>query len=456
MSFLLMLGLLCQGTAPADSPAFVAKLVSPRSAEREAAEARVEELGEAAIPALVKATESSDLELRHRAAFFLDKIEGSRLARPTVVALDFRSKSIKEITESIGAAAGVTIVLEPDGDVRFRSKTITLQDAQPVPLWTAIDRLCGEAALRLEPPVPPWIRQRQMAALGNPGGLRRRVSTGNELTLRILDSPGLSPTSDSGAFRIGLAGLVLDRTRTFVRSQQNPTQPDTTTIFTIAVQVRAEPRLTIAAVEEPRLLEAIDDRGQSLLGPMTNPINHRVPRGMDEFSRNQPLVFSLKYPDEPGKRISRLRGSVRVQVVGRRDDPIIVPLAEADGKTFSSSSASLTVQSSRPGGVGRETALDFSLEGTDVARPAMNAFDVRAGLRPPPSAWGQIEFLDAKGRTCFIADLGGNNAGFGVANQRKISFITQDPAGPPVEARYYGALWAGVEVPFEFRDIPMP
>src|SRR4051794_39010444 len=134
----------------------VAKLVSPRAAERSAAEQAIAALGDAALPALNEAMESSNLELRHRAAALLDAREGARLVRPTMVTLNFDARTVGDIAAAIGREAGVSLLIEPEDGPRVRERPITLRAPGPVPLWDAIDRLGRAAALRLDANTAPW------------------------------------------------------------------------------------------------------------------------------------------------------------------------------------------------------------------------------------------------------------------------------------------------------------
>ena len=460
MVYSLLLALLAM-IAPDDAREAVAKLISPRSAEREAAQQTLEALGDAAYPALAAAADSSDLELRQKVASLLDAIEGRRLARPTMVALNFVDRPLSQVAQAISRSAGVTILVEPEGDARARTKTITLKAESPVPLWDAVDRLASAGGLRLEAGTNLAFRQQQMFAM-NRMPQRRRVMAGNELVLRFDDGENpTAPAFDAGALRVTIGSLVLNRSRTFVRTPESAGQPEATAVFMVGLQVRAEPRLTIAAVDDPRLIEARDERGQSLLaGPAAaaGPPNPRPGRGFEPFPRNQPIMFVLKLPDQPGQKIARLRGSFRALVVGRRGEPLTIPLEGAEGKTFSAASSSVLVHTVRTAPDGRETTIEFTLDplGGGTGQPIFNPLDPRSGLRPPPVARGQVEFFDAKGQLCHTVDLATVGMGFGSGGRTTIMIQPPPGTGPPTSARYYAATWAAVDVNFDFRDVPMP
>ncbi|MDB5351707.1 MAG: hypothetical protein JWN86_2954 [Planctomycetota bacterium] len=458
MPIALMICLATLAWAAADAENAVARLSSSKAAERATALAEIERLGEAALPALAVAANSRDLMLRAQAAALMDSIEGRRLIRPTLVALDFRDLPLASAVDSISQRSGMTLVLDPENDPRWKTKSVTIQAPQPVPLWDALDRLAKAGGLRLDPPANPWMRQRQV--FFNAQGQRRRLSSGNELIFRPDDGAVPAPTSDSGAFRVSIVGIRLNRNRSFIRTLETIGQPAATSQFTAQFMVRSEPRLTLASLDQPRLDEAVDDLGQSLLSSEPSPVVVNLNRGFDEnLMRVTPIILSLKYPESPGRTITRLRGSVRALVVGRRPDPLVFPLAGSIGKTFGAEGISIQLHQIRQAQDGRETSVELTLNmpGGLGMNPGMhNLSDPRSVLRPPPSARGQIDFLDTKGRLCQTIDLG--LVGMGYASSGRTSLTIQPPegVGPPVEARYFAATWASILVPFEFHNIPMP
>jgi len=451
----LLLAALLGSLAPDDAREAVAKLVSPRSAERDAAERAIEAMGDLALPALAEASDSPNLELRHRAAAITDALDGRRLARPTMVKLDYASRPPSEVASGIGREAGVTILIANDAPPRPREGLITLRADAPVTLWEAIERLSKASTLRLDPPLPPGFPQRAM--LNNPGR-RRRGPTMHDWILRPDDGSPAAPTSDSGAFRVSIVSLILNRNRSFVRTPDPGGTPPSSSYFQVGLSVRAEPRLAIASLEPPVVTEARDDQGRSLLPsaapPSSGPPLARVPFG--EAPGSMPVSISLALPDEPGLAIASLKGTVRALVVGRRNESVAIPLGAAAGKTFSIGSDSLTIHAVRPAPDGRDITLEFTLDnagGNAALQPMMNPQDPRGGLRAPPMAKGQIEFYDARGRLCQRVDLGSMAMSFG---RQTITVQPAEGTGPPTEARYFGAAWAAIDIPFQFRDVPMP
>ena len=469
---LLLVLMAIDGAGDAGAEAIVGRLVAPRAAERAEAERALLRLGDDVLPALAKAAGTADLELRAKVAALRDAIEAARLTRPTLVALDLIDVSPRQAASAIGEKAGVVILIEPEGGGpmarppgdRPATRPFSLREPGPIPLWAALDRWAEQSGLRLDPAMNSAIMQR-MPPIADARG-RRRVLTGRELVYRRKDDSPEAPASDFGPLRTTIVGLRLDRKRDFSRNVDAPNLPEASATFTVTLSTRAEPKLSLVAADEARLDEAIDDRGQSLLSPIQAPPPPANPYLLNPSAREQggtaPIVLALRPPEDPGVTIARLSGTYRAMVVGRTGESVAIPLAASIGKTFAVGTSSLTIHKFAPLPGGRDALFEYTA--TDGPAPGQapqyfNPNDPRAGLRPPPEARGQVEFLDAQGRTCHWLNLGaprdGMN-GFNPSGRMTVSVSPSGEAGPAVEARYHAATWSRIAVPFRFLDVPMP
>ena len=436
-----------------DTREVVGRLASARAAERAEAEAAVEALGDLAADALKEATESRDLELRHRAAEMLDRLDGRRLARPTMVPLRYEDVPLGEVVAQIGRDAGIDLTLDSSGDPRLRQRKVTLRADAPVTLWAAIDRLGEAAGLKLDPPPLPGMNRREQFMLR--GGRAGRRDSGSGWTLSPADDAPAAPRSVSGAFRVEIANLTLDRDRSFVRTAEAPVAPGVSSRFAIGLAVRSEPRVGLASIDAPVILEALDEQGRPLRAEAL-PVSGRPSPAFGDLPILVPQTVSLTLPEPPGRRIASLKGTIRALVVGRREPPVVIPMKDAQGRSFTNGQDTVTVGSIRPSPDGRSVAVEFTIASLGGEQTVQSLQDARAGLRPPPSARGQVEFLDARGRTCQTIDLGREGMGFGLGGRTAMLVQPQPGLGPPTEARYYPATWTTIEIPFAFRDVPMP
>src|SRR4051812_6127992 len=133
--------------SPARVAGLIAKLGSPRYAEREAASRALDGLGEAALEPLRAAFKSEDAEVRHRAALLADGIEqrlaNARLLAPGFVTLDFTATPLPEAVAALKRQTGLDI--QVSDAVGRRAVTVV---SKPLPAWEALELFCRRADLR--------------------------------------------------------------------------------------------------------------------------------------------------------------------------------------------------------------------------------------------------------------------------------------------------------------------
>lgn len=465
------------GEEPGD---LVRKLGAPRFSEREAAAQALKELGRDALPSLRSARDAQDPEVRARAAGLVDQIETALMVQPTLVRLDFHDAPIADVVKNLGEQAHVALTLVPENGPAWANRRVTLEESAPVPFWKAIDGLCQAAQLQVMPGV-------QMLGMGQPGRLP---------VVSLMASPyPPGPSFVHGPFRVGLTKIVQHRERNFatgfqggmggvmafngniVRPGQIPQPPNaprevrgnvpgvSSELFNLELLLTAEPRMTIAQELDRtwKLTEAVDEKGQSLLPPSgPNAIQHYA--GYNGFNpTGQPaiqLTVPLSLPPSPGQTIKRLRGTIPVMVLSRKDDPLVIPLDQR-GKTFQNSQIRIQIQDVRkePNG---HTSIELTAKLTpDDSFPPQ--FRQAAGLGAELMAFrnnvgnsqNPIEIVDAQGRAYpqwfpYSPQPGPDGT------RMSLKLMPAEGIGEPVEIRFYEMARASSEIPFELDDIPMP
>ncbi len=420
------------GQAPSDSPtALVEQLGSPRFAEREKASEALARLGAGALPALRAALDTKDPEVRARAAAVVEKTEALLLTQPTMVTLDIRDRPLTEAVGAIGDQAGIKLALTPEVSPAWQAR-VTLLETAPLPFWKALDRLCVAGNLQYN--------------LGMQGSYRSRQPI---LTLFAGRHATSGPISDLGPFRVQVTNLHFQRDVTFAAGPRPSEQ------FYVQVQVAAEPRLSVSEAGKIQVLEAVDDRGQSLLLP-DGGISTRQSAyfGMSPGPTLQMQVH-LKRPTQPGATIRKLRGTIPLAVATRKADPLVVPLIEASGKSFRNEETSLTVQKVWASPNAHQTMIEMIIRSHNAAGVATHGGMNRAGhfsIARNEMHHQQIEVIDAKGQTipCYPTSI--DPEGTRVV----LTVAPPDGVAEPTELRYYNLALAATEVPFEFADIMLP
>jgi hypothetical protein len=447
-----------------DDPAsMVAGLSAPRRAERERAARGLEELGDAARPALLKAVESSDLELRGRAAAVLDAIEGRVLARPTMVTLDYKEKPLGEVVDAISERSGLGVILEVSGDQKKAEKKVTLVGSEPVTFWDAIERLGKVGGVRVESsPNMGWNRGGMMGGpgmgMGRPmAGRAKRTFTGNEVMLVPENGPA-APGTISGRFQLAVTNIHHQRDRTLGVRTGRPPLDTVIDVFEVRLRVTPEPGLNVGRVGEVEGLEAEDDMGQSLVPHA--PAEATTPQNSPfdvHGGRTMPTAVRLRYPDRPGSMIRRLKGVVAVTVVGTKPEPVSASLVKDLDRPVQKGDVTLTIHAAR----GIPDLPPVRTVALSITRPepfgqgfgGSYGFNRTANL-VPASAQGVFEFVDAQGKVVERVPAAPFLVGDG--QHRTVRFNQAAGVAPAVEVRYFGPTWTTLPVPFEFRDLPMP
>jgi hypothetical protein len=162
------------------------------------------------------------------------------------------------------------------------------------------------------------------------------------------------------------------------------------------------------------------------------------------------LRVDLARPEPPGGRIAVLKGTIPLIVAARKSDPIDIPIASEPGRTVAGEDATLVLHGTRPSRAGRPTAIELSIRPNGGDDSPIDSGDGEPLAYRPDSTRQQIEVLDARGNVLpwFPAGIS--------YNEGEIRLTMTLPATEPTTIRYYGITRATVDVPFEFRDLPIP
>jgi hypothetical protein len=456
---LMLLGQVPEGQADPDE--LVPRLGADRYAEREAASVALEQLGRPALPALRSARGARDPEVRNRAAGLVQRIEGSLLTQPTLIRLDFERAPLAEVVRSLGQQSGFKVALYPDNVPKWKYQKVTLRQPGPVTFWKAVDLLCDAAQIQHDP------------------GLHG-IAGPREPTFALTDgSPRtLTPNFDHGPFRVSLLGVHFQRDFNFgaqgaggpggigppgglprpARLQPPPRvriNPITSTQFSAQLLVAAEPRLFISQNGPLQVVEAVDNRGNSLIASASGrPVVNRFSGHFGLMSGSAvPLHAPLHRPVAPGETIKKFRGVIPLSISSRGPDPLVVPLDHGMGKRFANADVEVTVHGIRALPNARQTVLELTVRSNERPGPAepvdSDAFgDIYRGDTPRQ----QLEIMDSRGQLVSWFPLGVDSD----TSRLTLGFMNLPSNVSLKELRYYTLTRATVNLPFEFTEIPMP
>jgi hypothetical protein len=256
--------------------------------------------------------------------------------------------------------------------------------------------------------------------------------------------------------------LGLERRREVVQARE-PSAAKATEQFAATLDVVAEPGILIDRNGPVRLQEVVDDRGRDLRpdagtpsGPVANPFSFR------SWSQEQIGVLAhklpLKLPEDRGRRIARLRGYVPITAVARTDEIFSAPLAGIQGKALGGGGVTLTV--THAGLASPTMFLEVTVRGEPVPDP--NAF--AAGPRQTTQATirlgyhldDHLRIEDADGQPYGTSASGTSPPGPDGTMHFRVNIFPGRPLKPPVRLRYFGVAAVAAEVPFDFKDLPIP
>ena len=438
--------------APSDPARLVAGLGSPRFADREAAERELGELGRTAIPALRVAETSLDPEIRVRATALLQKIEGGLLVEPTLINLDFEQVSLPSAIQAVNAQSGLRLRLTPELPQIWAERRITLHTPNPLPFWKALDAICEAGQLHYvfggqsdfdqgEPSVALYDGfAANQGMFDEHGPFRVQLASlhyQSEVHLAgdLAGAPGLFPN--------GTLPAVSPR-------HQNPA----TRQFFAQLLVGAEPRLSIAPGGPIKVTEAVDDRGQSLVVPS---MGEMIQRESGYLGVNaSPLVhlrLDLAYPTGSPQRLKKVKGLIPLVVSTRKSDPLEISLDNATDKTFRRSGVVITVGEVKLNRPDQPPTIDLTIKTTRAMGRDPLADESDGAIRSVASPQ-QLEILDATGR--MIPWFPSSSFFNGEESRLSLTLLDRGAQAVPITIRYYSVIRDRTEIPFEFRDLPMP
>jgi hypothetical protein len=447
----------------------VKRLGSDRFAEREAAAAALETMGADALPAIRTATDSKDRELRSRAESLREKIESNELTRPSMIRLAFSDRPLDEVVSDSESKWANRLAWHPATPEPARRRHVTIRETAALPFWTAVDRLCGAGGLQYIP--------------GSPDG---PGSTIPQFRMFLAPGTALCPRSDAGPLRFEITSIRHFRQINLVpnpspvgdtpsRGVPPPLLGQRREDFNIELRVLAEPRMLIARLGEAHVALACDEHGQSLLpGDKPSPQNCAV--GAIPAQACITFGLSLKHPERAGKLIKRLGMTIDVEVVARKPDRLVIPLATARGKTFRIGKTSIQVIALGTDPSGRP-ALELKLAiDEEIATRLTQALRLEH-----PNVWGQPVHPEVTGNVIQVFDQHGRQFPWTGACQADGSWVSANLSlwpggGPPIpeptgrgavppearetavptELHYFDLARAIVRAPIEFGDIPLP
>jgi len=399
---------------------------------REAAAKAIEALGPEALPALRKAKDHADLEVRRRIKEWIPKFEMEALAAPKRVNLDLKNETLEKVVAELARQTGYKLELATKGAAAQKRFSLRLAKAT---FWEALDKVCREGGVEFLP------------GHGSP----------DKFTLGFggMASPY---RAYQGAFRIRATGFhyFLSKSIEFAPFPFNVAGKRHTEKFSFDLDVAAEPRLTVLYLGEPSLIQAQDDRNRSLL-PKKEAGEDRFnaqarffhsSRVWAQFMGHElPATMNLLVPAKEARAVKVLQGSIPVYLEKEKKRTVLVEnIAKAQGKEHKSQEFTVGIDNFKQI-AGNRYRVSFSFtrdkpEGKDLGGDDDGSFGLEDSQGNPYQAQGS------------------SMSGDGRRTELQINFVppfnNAGPLGPPVRLVYIRSIPLEYNVSFEFKNLPLP
>jgi hypothetical protein len=416
----------------------IGRLGSPDRVVREEAARTLEEQGAEALPVLRAAHAlAKGPEDRERLADLIARIEARSLDRSTMVVFDVDDRPLGEAVLALATCSGFSLSLD---DPALASRRITVRASGPVPFWEAVDRLGRAGHVRHDP------GPRSDATGDNP-----RASA-----IRLVAGEPPAPTAYSGPLRIHLFATHRHRDVNFEVSAGNDHVSRRSATVTVEIQAFAEPGRFIDPNGLPRL-EAVDEHGRAISrqpaggGDQPNPSEHSWlrPGRLSLLHWHIPLGL----PDPPVRSPFKLRGVLPVVISSRRPSPLVIPLADAAGKTFHQGVSVVRIENvSNPHAKTTEFNLVLSEDASPTDRTRVS--EGREKDYIGDFLRNRIEFEDVDGHPMSWLLMGDHPVATTNGELRALTSVSG--IAPPAAVHVYRLRRLATEIPFELGDVPSP
>lgn len=398
---------------------------------REAAAKAIETRGPEALPALRKAKDHPDLEVRRRIKEWIPKFEIEALVAPKRVSLDLKNETLEKVVAELARQTGYKLELANKGASAQKRTSLRLAKAT---FWEALDKVCKEGGLELLP--------------GHGGPDKVMLGFGG------MASPY---RAYQGAFRIRATGFhySLSRQIQFARFPFNVAGKTETENFQFNFDLAAEPRVTVLYLGDPSLTEALDDQKRSLLKKQADEGRFAHARFIHSRARRPAFLMghdlfasvNMLAPTKGTRTVKVIRGTIPVYLEKEKKKTVVVEnIAKAKGKKHESQGFTVEIDQFKQL-AGNQYRISFTFsrdkqEGNDGGSGDDGTFGLEDEKGNRYEAHGSSMSSDGR-RTEAQINFGPpfNNAG---------------PLGPPVRLVHIRSIPQEYKVSFEFKDLPLP
>jgi hypothetical protein len=416
-----------QPAASSQIEALIEQLADRDYHRREAASKALATFGTDALSHLQKARSHPDPEVRRRLDELIPPLEAKLLLAPKRVSLHLKNRPIHEAIDELTRQTGYKFA-GVDHVGGKTDKLVYTFDFDNLPFWQAMDRVCDA------------------------GGFVLQQNYYGDDSLRLFrQAESYVPfVSYDGPFKVIATGFHYSRSNQFAHIIRTQPAQQNSESLQVNLTLAVEPKLPILKLGFVRLSAAEDDQKQSMLpggtevGAMGGARSYYSGGYRSYVQQTQ---AALLLPSRTSRTVRILKGLIPVTLLADQKPAVVTNhVLSEKGKKLTAGAAT------------------FFLE--DITELAGKQYQIKMSVaeesKDGPDDWTRIQSLqqrieiqDDKGKKeqFYFNSIGTN----GVNNaQYTITIQPTANAGPPARLVYYAWVLMEHEVPFEFRDLPLP
>jgi hypothetical protein len=412
---------------PKNAPEPIAKLVENLNSRdykaREAASRALEARGTDSLPSLRAAMqETTSAEVRNRLQSIVQNLERIQTLSPKRVTIKMINRPVAEVIREIGRQCGYSLQYQGAAN---RSVTIEAENAT---FWEVIDQVCNTAGL---------------------------VPYQNDQGMVIYANEGTWPcVCYQGPFKIVANNFSYNKTMSFGPIQRNPAQNQLRNeTLSFSFTLNAEPKLPLMGVGQPKLLEAVDELGNSMkIDSNVHEAGYASAYALNNVGyRNfqYGMSLNLRWPDKDARLVKRLRCSVPVTLLSeQKPDVAIDDVLKMKGKKFAGNSVEVQIDDVKE--LANKTQYHVKLSVRNTASGSAQDYTWTNSVHQ------RIELFDAKGNKYSPQGYNWENSS---PNHVQATFMFCAPsgtAGAPWRLVYNHWVLMQHQIEFEFKNLELP
>jgi hypothetical protein len=421
--------------APGESPALpkdtaldalVEQLGHLEYVKRDQALRELQARGAVAIPALRRAQNHPDIQVRLTVRDLLPAIEMAELMAPRRVTLSVRNQTLAEIFAEVSRQTGMKV------EVPGSSRLLYSFDFKSLTFWEAVDQISRSAGLVIQP------------------------GHGSDRLILLREDAFAPYVVHQGPFRFSATSLQQTRNLDLSRLNLSKGPGRNYDPLAFSFTIHVEPRLQILSVGEIRLEAAYDNESNSMLIPEqsddTDLIPLRVVRrgsggGYSSRSASYQAGLTLQRPSVKATSIKVLRGTLPIHLLTQQKPVVLTDkIKESKGKKIKVDSTHFEILDVKEQHNGQILVrLLIKEEGKESDTSVMN------------SMYQRLQLFDAKDNAFLLYGTQWTSSD---ANSVELA-LTFGPPNNGVSdgpARLQFMSWKTVThlLRFEFKDLPLP